>query len=325
MSPKIAIIGAGIAGLACAEALSASGAHVRLFDKGRGPGGRLSTRRVSTEIGEASFDHGAQYFTARDALFARHVEDWSRAGIVARWPEAGADAWVGVPGMNALPRHLAQQLDIAQGAFVRGMARKADGWHLLLEGSTAGPFDHVVVALPAEQAASLLGLSDLAMARAAVRCPSEPCWAGMFAFPEPLAGPPILRDRGPIAWAARNSAKPGRQGPEAWIVHASPAWSRAHLENPADAVAAALLEALAQAVGTALPPPLSCVAHRWRYARSGDAGTGFLWNEQLGLGACGDWLGGPRVEQAWLSGHQLGGAIAAAAFSTDSRVGAAAR
>jgi predicted NAD/FAD-dependent oxidoreductase len=45
--------------------------------------------------------------------------------------------------------------------------------------------------------------------------------------------------------------------------------------------------------------------HRWRYALSAGTGLGCLWNEKQQIGACGDWLVGPRVECAWVSGRLL--------------------
>ena len=89
----------------------------------------------------------------------------------------------------------------------------------------------------------------------------------------PIA-PDVLRGDGPVAWAARNGAKPGRTGPEAWVVQAGADWSRTHLEMTAEAVVAPLLDAFAAHAGLELPAPLSATAHRWRYARSGAAGEG---------------------------------------------------
>ena len=80
---RIAIIGAGMAGLSCARQLEATGHRVSLFDKGRAPGGRMAVRRVDTALGEASFDHGAQYLTARDSEFVAQVDAWTAAGVVA--------------------------------------------------------------------------------------------------------------------------------------------------------------------------------------------------------------------------------------------------
>ncbi len=303
---EFAIIGAGMAGLACADALSAAGHRVALFDKGRGPGGRMSTRRLPTPLGQAAFDHGAQYFTARDADFARLVRGWGDLGIAAPWPPAGGDAWVGVPAMNAVIRHMAAAHAVTWGRLVSGMARRNRQWWLADGQGEHGPFDAVVVAVPAEQAAAILSLHDFQMARRALAARFQPCWTGMFAFDRRLDElPPVIRHRGGIAWAARNSAKPGRSGPEAWVVQASACWSGARLEAPANEVSALLLAALADAAGRALPEPVAAAAHRWRYALSSGTGEGAMWNRDAGLGVCGDWLLGPRVECAWLSGRML--------------------
>ena len=101
MAKSIAIIGAGMAGLSCAVALARRGHKPVLFDKGRGPGGRMATRRADVNGTEVRFDHGAQYLTARDPRFVEAVEGWQSAGIVAPWPAAGEDAYVGTPAMNA--------------------------------------------------------------------------------------------------------------------------------------------------------------------------------------------------------------------------------
>ena len=65
---RLAIIGAGISGLSCADRLREAGFDLVVFDKARGPGGRMATRRVETAQGIAHLDHGAQYFTVRDDL-----------------------------------------------------------------------------------------------------------------------------------------------------------------------------------------------------------------------------------------------------------------
>lgn len=307
---RIAIVGAGMAGLACAERLAAAGRDVALFDKGRAAGGRMSTRRLATPLGEAAFDHGAQYMTARDAAFRARLERWREAGLVAPWPAAGEDAWIGVPGMNAPVRAMAPPLGVRWEARVERLARGRDGWHLSGEGIEEGPFGALVVAVPAEQAAELLGPCNEGMAARAAATPSDPCWTVMAAFAErlPVAGD-VIRDAGPIGWAARNSAKPGRSGPESWVIQAGPDWSRANLEREGGEVAGELASILANSCGFAPIPSLAVAAHRWRYARSGASGEGLLWDPDARLGACGDWLLGPRVECAWLSGDRLADAI----------------
>lgn len=301
-----------MAGLACADALAAAGLAVCLFDKGRGPGGRMSTRRLETSAGEASFDHGAQYFTVRSPDFARQVAKWADKGVAQPWPLASHDAWVGVPGMNAVVKDMAAGHDVTFAALVRCVERDGEGWHVQTSDERHGPFTGLVLAIPSQQAAPLLGLHDLAMAQKAMLARSQPCWTAMAAFAEPLPiAADVLRDAGPIAWAARNSAKPGRQGPEAWVIQASGAWSAARLEEEPARVLPDLLARFAREAGIALPDPVAATAHRWRFAMSSGSDLGALWNPALALGACGDWLNGPRVECAWLSGTELGMRMAA--------------
>lgn len=266
----------------------------------------MSTQRLATRRGEASFDHGAQYFTARDPAFLRVVRTWSDLGIATRWPAASADAWVGVPGMNAIVTHMASAHGVEWGQHVTSVTRKNDAWWLMGKSGEIGPFDAIILAIPAEQAAAILSLHDFAMGRIALVARSQPCWTGMFAFEGPLDGmSPIIRDAGEIAWAARNNAKPGRSGPEAWVVQANASWSQTWLEAPQERISEMLHAALAKAADREIPKPIASMSHRWRFALSAGTGDGALWNPDIALGVCGDWLLGPRVECAWLSGRML--------------------
>lgn len=308
----IAIVGAGMAGLRCGTRLAAAGHDVRLFDKGRGPGGRMATRRMRLEgaAGEAAFDHGAQYITAKGAAFAAQLEDWAAAGIVAPWPAAGEGAFVGVPSMNAPLKAMATGLNVSWGVEIAGLTSDAGGWRL---GGVEGIFEALVVAVPPEQAARLLAPVDARLAEMAGSVRSAPCWTLMAAFAAPLPGADVLRGESVVGWAARNSAKPGRSGIadgalETWVVQATPDWSAAHIEDAPETVAEPLLAALAERMGP-LPAPLAVAAHRWRYAQSAGTGDGAVWHAEARLGLCGDWLLGPRVESAWTSGDMLAAMI----------------
>lgn len=271
----------------------------------------MSTRRMATPLGEAQFDHGAQYFTVRDPAFMAQVARWSACGVAAPWPAAGTGAWVGVPAMNAVIKEMADQHDVTFGWHVRGLVKREDAWHLAGETAAGdrvqeGPFDAVVVAIPPEQASAIVALHDLSLASTALAARSQPCWTGMFAFSERIATRhDTVRDCGIIGWAARNCAKPGRGAPETWVVQASPAWSAEHIEENAESVTAQLLGALREALDATIPVPAAASAHRWRYAMSTGSDLGALWSAQSRIGICGDWLLGPRVENAWLSGRIL--------------------
>lgn len=303
----ILIIGGGMAGLSAATALAATGQRIIVLDKGRGPGGRMATRRVEIGGVQVRFDHGAQYFTARDPAFRETVAAWERAGVAARWSAAGDDAWVGTPGMNACVQAMAAGLDVRWGLRAERLRREGTGWRISA-GEQEFVATTVLVAVPAEQAAVLLAEEAPHLAAEAARIVSAPCWAAMAAFREPLPFAPdtFRADNGPVSWAARNSAKPGRGGTEIWVIHAAPARSREVLDRAKEDVAQALLADFFAAAGIAPVVPVHCDAHRWLYALPQVlAGEGARFDPALGLGVAGDWLHSPRVEGAWLSGRAL--------------------
>ena len=151
----ILIIGGGMAGLSAATALAAVGQRIIVLDKGRGPGGRMAARRAEIGGEQVGFDHGAQYFTARDPAFREAVAAWEAAGVAARWPAAGEDAWVGTPGMNACVKAMAETLDVRWGVRAERLERDGAVWRIAT-GDQSFTAATVLVAVPAEQAAVLL-------------------------------------------------------------------------------------------------------------------------------------------------------------------------
>jgi predicted NAD/FAD-dependent oxidoreductase len=233
--------------------------------------------------------------------------------------------FVGQPSMSALPRALAAGLEIALSRQVLRLSRTAEGWRVrhadaasVRPGQTEtdapteedGPFDAVGLTCPAPQAVPLIAGHRpdwVPRLRATV---AAPCWTLMLRFGERLDLPDTLRpEAGPIGWAAREAAKPGRDATaECWVVQGSAAWSRAELEATPEAVTAALLAALAPH----LPVPAFAAAHRWRYALVETAlGEPCLSDAGLGLALGGDWCLGPRGEAAWASGEALAEALLA--------------
>ena len=166
--------------------------------------------------------------------------------------------------------------------------------------------DMAIIAVPAEQASALLASVAPDLAARAMASASEPCWTLMLAFSESVAvARDCWRSDQVVGWAARNNSKPGRIGPESWVVQAGPDWSKRHLQADPDWVAATLKGALSNLLDTELPPCVGMASHRWRFARCGADGSGAVLDRDRSLGICGDWLIGPRVEAAWMSGTML--------------------
>jgi predicted NAD/FAD-dependent oxidoreductase len=314
---RIAVIGAGLAGLSCATALQQAGLEVSVFEKSRGPAGRMATRRRD----DWQCDHGAQYFTARHPDFRDEVARWRRAGVAAPWaprlqalegatirePDPRVERFVGIPRMTSPARLLAETLAVTPDTTIQRMQREADGWQLSSaeRGGMDDRFDAVLLAVPSPQAEPLLRQPAPELAALAGSAVMRGCWAMMLRLAEP-AGLPFdaaFVNHGPLSWVARNNSKPGRSAQETWLLHAGAQWSEAHLEQDADSVAAAMLEAFVELGG---PAPQAWTAHRWRYATPDPAlGIGCAWDAGIGVGLCGDWLSGGRVEGAWLSGREL--------------------
>ena len=310
------IIGAGMAGLSCASQIAGAGRAVRVLDKGRGPGGRMAARRTEIVGKTVSFDHGAQYFTARDPLFQDQIGLWRAQGVVAPWPAAGKDAWVGTPGMNGPIRAMAEQLDVRWNVRAEKITRKDGVWHVLA-GDQHFSCDTLLVAIPAEQASVLLNDQASELASIAGHVRSEPCWAVMAGFAQELAiDADCLRDPdGAISWAARNSSKPGRSAGagECWVLHASPQRSRDILDLGKEEVADLLLADFFTQTGTQPVAPVHLAAHRWLYAMpSAIKGEPSRYDPAMRVGIAGDYLHSPRVEGAWISGQHL----AASALAT---------
>ncbi|GAC1032562.1 FAD-dependent oxidoreductase [Pseudomonas sp. No.21] len=318
MSTPIAIIGTGLAGLSAAQALHAAGHAVQLFDKSRGSGGRMASKRSDA----GSLDLGAQYFTARDRRFTEVVQQWRDRGWVAEWtptlynfrnggltPSPDEQVrWVGTPRMSAITRALLGALPVNFACRITEVFRGEQHWGLQdAEGLSHGPFSHVIIATPAPQATALLAAAPK-LAGAAASVAMEPTWAVALAFERPLDTPVegcFVQDS-PLDWLARNRTKPGRETTlDTWVLHASSAWSKQHLDLPKEAVIEELHGAFAELIGCAVPAPVFSLAHRWLYARPAQGHEwGALADADLGLYACGDWCSSGRVEGAWLSGQE---------------------
>jgi len=340
MTLNIAIIGAGIAGITAARTLVKAGHRVHVFEKSRGAGGRMSTR--DTNFG--TFDHGAQYFTVRDPRFSLAIQavpgstdicrPWSAnavrvldpLGHVFEAARSTKDAhFVAKPGMNALVRHWAAPLGpaISYNTQVNRLERGTKGlWTVHTENQNVAGFDHVLLAIPFIQAANLLKASGKEAAnakwlKAMDAVDVAPCWTMMVAFPKATQpnlhiGPQWNAARSihhRIAWLTRESSKPGRGKVERWTVQASAAWSAEHIADTEARVKAKLLRAFAELTGIRAEPTYAEM-HRWLYAKTvTPLGVSHQYNPANGLGTCGDWHLGHRVEDAFVSGLELALAV----------------
>ena len=311
---KIAIIGAGIAGVTAARELHARGHIVEVFEKSRGPSGRMSTRQNPPW----QADHGAQFFTAKNPAFQAQVSDWCAQGLAALWSGKIANEgkrnpmnrYVAVPRMNALVAALCTPLKLHPSFTLTAIQKikhpSAASWLLTSHegGVYAEAFDAVILAIPSPQLTPFLAQIPQAWQSIIASSEYAPCWTIMAGYEAPLSLPFDARfmDDSVLSWVACNHTKPGRTGPQTWTLHASADYSREHLEDEPETVTQACLQAFYE-LGANQPDWVQ--AHRWRYALASNAlapAECALWDSTARLGLCGDWLADGRIEGAWLSG-----------------------
>lgn len=323
MTHKVAVVGAGLAGLSCSSFLRRAGCFVEVFEQEKSLGGRATTARA----GLVAFDAGAQYITARGDKFRAYINELVSTGYAARWDPktTSGDAkalqlhtwYVGTPGMSSIVRPLAESVRVHMGKKVHTLRQTDKGWIIWFDDQTSvGPFAAVAVAVPAPAARLLLGHIE-GMNETLSRVRMMPTWAVMVRLAErTLPDQDVYSDMSEVLrWIARNSSKPGRTvsgGGETVVIHASPAWSRETEDVDPESVAQELWGEVSRQLSLPAVTPQHMSAHHWTHGLVDQAlGESYIYSTHYKLGAAGDWCLGRLAEHAYESGQGLGKAIVA--------------
>lgn len=303
---KATIVGAGLSGLVAGSAFAAAGHEVVILDKGRGVGGRLATRR----IGEGVFDHGAQFFTVRDADFAAMVDSWLSAGVVREWcrgfgaEQDGYPRYVGNRGMTDIAKHLAGGLDIKTSALVFSvLANENGGWKTALDTGESLESDCVLLTAPIAQSFgfAFIGGVELPEDLRSIDYDRTLALLAVLDSPPALPSPGALQNPDDVfSFIGDNFAK-GISPVHAVTFHANPAWSLEHWDTPHDIAEQMLREAAKPYLGDA--NIIDANFKRWRFATPQRNWPDRHWMSETGtMALAGDAFSGPRMEGAVLSG-----------------------
>jgi len=304
--PLTVVVGAGISGLLLAGALHARGEAVVVLEKSRGFGGRLATRRV----GDAVFDQGAQYFTARQSSMRELVAEWRARGAVTAWPGPRSDRFIGTPGMNAVGALLATGLDVRRGCKVLSATRTDGEWCLAIEHQPDMRAGRLVLTAPVPQSLALLASGGVPLSDERLHALQALTYHSCLALLLTLAGQSaipaegVVLDDPHVRWLADNTKKGISPGvPSAVTVHLQPAWSAEHYGDDEAQLARLVLPGIERWLAA---PVVHVGLHRWKFS---EPITTYhepcMWYADLGLGFAGDAFGGPRVEGAAVSGLAL--------------------
>ncbi|MEZ4961390.1 MAG: FAD-dependent oxidoreductase [Saprospiraceae bacterium] len=305
---QVIIVGAGMAGLSAARHLNKANISCLVLDKGRGVGGRMATRRV----GDATFDHGAQFFSAKTPSFQSFVKEARQMGAVNEWwpgiPDTTHPRWIGASGMNAVPKFLHENLTILQGKKVAHIAQAAKGWQVTTDNNETFESAALILTIPAPQAIELLEISETGLTSddwsPLRQIAYHPCLAVLATLDQPSNLPDpggMQMDGSIISWMADNFKKGISKTPSITL-HASPAFSRHHLDGDLNSAGEILLEA----AGTWLQPAsiVDWQIHRWRFSLAYERHPSPYWQAGISFPLLfgGDGFGMGNVEGAFLSG-----------------------
>jgi predicted NAD/FAD-dependent oxidoreductase len=320
------VIGAGVAGLTVARALQQAGQEVVVLEKSRGFGGRAATR---TRHGNR-IDHGAQYFTVRDDRFQKQVDAWLEAGIVQIWTQAlhtlnagGLSAgqpsyprYIFPNGMNGIGKALAEDVTVKRETRASQIIQQDSHYEVITEAGETFLAAQVIVNTPAEQALALCEALDLGEAKeklehiylnpciallAGYDLNHKPDWHGVRVKDDALNG---------ISWIAHDSSKRTDPAHTVIVIHASPEFSQenySRYDTDRDGLIRELLMTASE-LEPWLAEPLWTDSQRWRYAQA-QTSHDAPFVQVNNLFFCGDWCGGSKLEDAYLSGLELARAL----------------
>ena len=301
---KTIIIGAGVAGLSAARILTQKGYQVTVLDKGRGVGGRMSTRTIEN----AKVDHGAQYFSVKTPEFQAFISELQLENIASEWYLAQRDnvRYMGAKGMNTIPKKMASSLDILLNEKVILIENNT----VKTESGNVYDFDNLVITIPIPQVIDLFQNSKISFSEddktVIAQIEYQPCIAVMAVLKEPtdIVSGGIILENQPVAWIADNFQKGITETPTA-TVHASAAYSVERFDDDLQEVAKDMLSSVNQYVKS--ENILSFQTHRWKFSNATKRFEKPFYqieNKNIFLG--GDGFGMGNVEGAFLSGYYLG-------------------
>ena len=303
---KFTIVGAGLSGLVAARSLTTAGHDVVVFDKGRGVGGRLATRR----IGDGVFDHGAQFFTVRDPEFRMVVDEWLAEGVVREWcrgfgaEQDGFPRYVGNKGMTDIAKYLATDLDVRTSSLVFSvLANPSGGWRTTLDDGASTDSDRILLTAPIAQSFGFAFIGGVELPEDLRSIDYDRTLALLAVLDgSPNIPPPgaLQNPDGIFSFIGDNRAK-GISPVHAVTFHANPDWSIAHWDTPHDEAEGLLREAARPYLGNARI--IDANFKRWRFATPQRNWPDRHWiNADGTMALAGDAFSGPRIEGAVLSG-----------------------
>ena len=315
MPNKTILVGAGFSSAVLSRLIKNK--NLIIIDKGRGPGGRSSTRRVDT-VG--SFDHGLQYISPRTKEFDIFLNQYLESSI-KEWggnfccfeddKTIDGKKYIGKLGNNDFVKDLiATKVEYLKELVT--INRKNNKWILQFKNKKVQECERLILTIPMEQCQKVTNSLNLDLN---FEGSMEPNLTAMIGFNKPLKLSSCgikFQKNSTLGWAGNESSKlriGNNNNLELWTLQSSLEFAKKYCHIYRDQKEE-VLNLMTQEFIDLLKIQNAEISHKdihgWLYAfKSKDFSRKFYWNKDINFGICGDWMCGPKAEDAWTSATLL--------------------
>ena len=310
------VLGSGVAGSTIANLLSKK-YSVHVFDKARGPGGRSSNKRFKNNL---SFDHGVQYISPKSKSFIKYIHKLYKNKILKSWDDNHLDftfekkpfskKYIGRKANNDLVKYNLKNIKQSFASPIEKINFKKYFWEITCKDKSKHCFKSLIITCPFPQLKKLAKhYLDKNILKLKVQM--QPNITVMLALKNQKTLPisSIKFNDDILAWAANeNSKKRFKSNINLWTLQATLKWSKKTINKYKidKSIMSQLINRFIKLSGFEKNKIIFKRIHGWKYSYNYKK-TPYLslWNKKINLGVCGDWLDGPKVENAWLSANDL--------------------
>ena len=333
---KIAVIGAGVAGLTAGRVLAESGHEVVIFEKSRGYGGRLATRYAGKD-NNSKVDHGLPYIEVSSADIEPLISELTNSGVLVPWkgPFVHCNAngeistvkpnkkrYIAPEGMNQVGKKLARMVDVRTETKVSGVTHigedrtKKRSWMLNFPTGLTENFDAVIIAAPSKKAYAILNttideVQTLKLLREVDDVEYYPSFSLMVGYGETeFPDWAMMTCENEVIESITNEASKRGEGAEcSFVVHTTAEFAEKYKDSDAEEVEEIILDELAGILGGWSALPEWKQLHFWRYSKAANP-LPYPFMEVVGndapIALAGSYMNGDSVESAYLSGLAIG-------------------
>ena len=312
------VIGSGISGATIANLLSKK-FQVILYDKGRGPGGRASFKRVKGQIG---FDHGTQYFSPKTIEFKKFVNRLIKIKVLKKW--SGNHIFlnskkkenkkhikiIGKKGNNDICKFLLKKVKCFYQSEVKKIYYKNKLWFLLFTDGKIRTYKGVILTCPFPQ---LKKLSEKFINNTFIKrkLKMDANITVMISIKKNKKSPSsFLFDDPVLGWAGNeNTKKRFKSKYDLWTLQSTFKWANKNIDKNKKNLkknSKILIDKFFKLTKIKKTKVIYSINHGWRYSsNSKPLKIRSYWDPQKKIGVCADWFIGPRLESGWISAQDL--------------------